>query len=262
MTQFDHRSGTELEVDGARIYYEVHGEPDATPLLLLHGGMGTIEEFNSTLPHLERRFRLIGIDSRGQGRSTLGTGPLTYARLQNDVERVADHLGLERFGIIGFSDGGIVGYRLAAQPASRVERLVAIGASWELNEDDPVRERFARVTAESWRQRFPTSVETYERLNPEPDFERLVDATVRMWLDTSATGYPGETVRTIRCPVLLVRGEDDHLVSHQSMVELTQRIENARLLTIPQAMHEPFPNANGLYLRNLLEFLTADPSRE
>lgn len=256
MTQFDHHSGSELEIDGARIYYEVHGDERAPSLFFLHGGLGTIEEFNPILPHLEGRFRLIGVDSRGQGRSTLGTSALTYARLEADVEHIADHLGVERFGVIGFSDGGIVGYRLAAKPGARVETLVTIGAAWALSEDDPVRKILAQVTADVWRQRFPASVETYERLNPQPDFERLVQAIVPMWLDSTETGYPGESVDKIRCPVLLVRGSEDHLVPHEALVELSKRVPSARLLTIPKAGHEAVPQPSELYVHNLKEFLS------
>lgn len=52
----------------------------------------------------------------------------------------------------------------------------------------------ANATVESWPNKFPGTDESYRRVNPEPDFGRLVAAAVRMWLDTSPMGYPGDAV--------------------------------------------------------------------
>ena len=87
---FDHRSGQVLQIDGAIIYVEEIGDPTRFPLVLLHGGIGTMDDFSPVLATLARSFRVIGIDSRGHGRSTLGAEPLTYARLQRDVRNAAD----------------------------------------------------------------------------------------------------------------------------------------------------------------------------
>jgi pimeloyl-ACP methyl ester carboxylesterase len=56
-------------------------------------------------------YHIIGIDSRGHGKSTLGTGKLTYRRSQLDVEAVVNRLYLKNIDIIGYSDGGIIAYR-------------------------------------------------------------------------------------------------------------------------------------------------------
>ena len=91
-TTFDHHSGIHLDIDGARIYHEVTGNKNSPALLVLHGGFGNIEDFNPILPELDKEFRIVGIDSRGQGKSTLGPSGLTYERIQQDVERILEHL--------------------------------------------------------------------------------------------------------------------------------------------------------------------------
>jgi pimeloyl-ACP methyl ester carboxylesterase len=94
MRNFDHNSGKNIEIDGAKIYYEAVGSENSPVLLVLHGGFGNLEDFNTILPDLDKDFRVIGIDSRGQGKSTLGTKELTYERIQKDVERVLEHLDI------------------------------------------------------------------------------------------------------------------------------------------------------------------------
>src|SRR6185312_1476783 len=197
MQRFDHVSGNTLDADGAAIYYETHGDAKDPVLLLLHGGLGNIEDFNGILPLLRGRFRIVGIDSRGHGRSTLGSRPLTYESLQHDAERIIAELAPDKFSILGFSDGGIVAYRLAAMQALRIERVATIGAHWELPPGDPTRELLSGVTPERWRSLFPNSYKRYQQLNPAPGFDTLVHAVRTMWLDDGATGYPDDAVDRI-----------------------------------------------------------------
>lgn len=251
----DHRSGKYLEIDGARIYYEVTGDEKSPALLVLHGGFGSLAEFTSIVSKLRREFRIIGIDSRGQGKSTLGSHGLTYERLQKDVERVLEHLNVDAVSIIGFSDGGIVAYRLASFTTLNIEKLVTIGARWHSKYLEQVREILARVTGESWRKKFPSDFDAYQMLNPEPDFDSLAKAIVAMWMDSNPSGYPNEAVENISCPLLIVRGDDDHLVSREAVVELCEVVENSTLLNIPFAGHVAFEDQTEIFMTILNEFL-------
>lgn len=243
--RFNHETGRHLTVGSARIYHELHGRDTDPPLVFLHGGMGTIEDFNGVLPRLQGRHWLIGIDSRGQGRSTLGSDGLSYALIQADVQAVLDHLGLKQVDVIGFSDGGIAALRLAAaspaapgaSPASRIRKLVCIGTDMSFKADGPLREIYQRVTPQAWREKFPETFEVYQRVNPEPAFDTLVETIVRMWQDEGPQGYPGDAVRRITSELLVVHGDDDHLVSRQNTWALVDQVKGARLLNIPFAGH-------------------------
>lgn len=92
---FNHQSGTFAEIDSAKIYYEQIGDPQSQPVIFLHGGFGNIEDFNGLIPLLENKYYIIGIDSRGQGKSTLGSRKLTYERLEKDVSFVIKKLNLK-----------------------------------------------------------------------------------------------------------------------------------------------------------------------
>src|SRR5215510_10660000 len=97
MKTFDHSSGEYLQLDGGKIYYEVTGNADGPALLFLHGGFGNLEYFNPILSQLRDKFKLVGIDSRGHGKSTRGPVELNYKQLQQDVERIVEQLKLVRF---------------------------------------------------------------------------------------------------------------------------------------------------------------------
>ncbi len=85
MTRFSHSNGHQLQIEDANIYFEIVGNPTGQPLILLHGGLGTLADFNNILARLTPQFRFIGIDFRGHGKSTMGSTHLSY-ELQNTGE--------------------------------------------------------------------------------------------------------------------------------------------------------------------------------
>lgn len=252
---FNHNLGKHLEIDGAEIYYEVIGEENGPVLLFLHGGFENLELFNSIVPKLRSKFKIIGIDSRGQGKSTLGSKPLSYEQLQKDVETILNHLHIDTLSIIGFSDGGIVAYRLASLTNLKIEKLVTIGSDWHSKHLEQVKEIFSKVTGESWRKKFPDTYESYQKLNPKPDFNSLALAIVGMWIDSNPSGRPNEAIKNISCPLLTVRGDKDHLVSREAVVELCEMVENSTLLNIPFAGHVAFEDQNEIFMIILNKFL-------
>ena len=67
------RSGY-VEANGVNYYYEIHGEGE--PMLLLHGGLGSIDMFGPVLPLLAQNRQVIGVDLHGHGRTALGDRPI------------------------------------------------------------------------------------------------------------------------------------------------------------------------------------------
>jgi len=255
MTEFNHRSGQHLSHDGADIYYELVGDRHRKPLLMLHGGLGQMCDLNPVAAQLSGDYCLIGIDFRGHGRSTLGAMPLTYERYKEDVAAVLRHLDIDTFSVLGFSDGGIVGYRLAAEFQSRLRALVTVGAQWRLSSSDPVFAMLGGLTAEAWDDMFPASRAYYESVNPSPDFPRLVKSVVRLWTDLGATGYPNGSVRTITTPTLVVRGDNDFLLSLGEAAELRATLPTASFFNVPLAGHEVHKEAPGLLVTAVKDFL-------
>nr|WP_086940208.1 alpha/beta hydrolase [Thaumasiovibrio occultus] len=227
-----------FSVDDAVLHFTDSGNTDAHPLLLLHGGLGSIDDMSSLLPYIPAHYRVIQLDLRGHGQSTLGTQPLSYQRYEQDIEALLTHLGINTFALLGFSDGGITAYRLAAKHPERVTAVVTLGAQWRLDDNDPSREMLEGLTADFWRAQFPQTVEHYNNTNPAADFDQLVAAVKTLWLDNSASGYPNTLVTEISCPILIMRGEHDYLFSLEEAVALIQQIPNAHFMNIPFAEHE------------------------
>ncbi|MCB9135615.1 MAG: alpha/beta hydrolase, partial [Anaerolineales bacterium] len=108
-----------VENDGAKIWYAAFGKGE--PVILLHGGLGHSGNWGKQVPFLvENGYRAIVMDSRGHGRSTRDEHPYTYDRMGTDVLAVMDALGVERAGLVGWSDGACVALILGDKNPARV----------------------------------------------------------------------------------------------------------------------------------------------
>ena len=251
---FDHTTGQLVACGDAQIYVEEIGRSELPVLLMSHGGFGNIEDFNKIAPALSNRFRLIGIDSCGHGKSSLGTRKLSYELLTDDLAQVIDSLQLQEFSILGFSDGGIVAYRYASRQDPRLEKIVTVGAGWEISKKDPAWGMLSGMTGQVWKERFPQSYESYMRLNPEHDFDRFARAVVAMWTDLSPEGRPGALMAQIKNEMLIVRGDNDPLTTIDSLAKLCGITEGVHILNIPFAGHAAFDDAPDVFLRTTGRF--------
>ena len=256
MQPFTHTAGkTFAAAGGAHLYYEESGNPAGEPLLLLHGGFGNLEEFNPVVSGLLKKYRLLAMDSRGQGRSTLGTEPLTYKSLQEDAEALLHLLGISKLSVFGMSDGGIVAYRLACFTQLKIERLITISSRWNGQNALDTADQMQSVPADYWRSQFPDRVARYEVLNPEPHFEKLTVALENMWMDQSETGYPNEAIRHIKCPVLICKGDADDIIKRQFVVDAANRIPHSQMAIIPAASHLIYPEQREVLVALINGFL-------
>ncbi|MDX8349108.1 alpha/beta fold hydrolase [Cognatiyoonia sp. IB215446] len=195
---------------GSDIYFETHRE--GPPILLLHGGLGHSGGFDGLRDHLVvSGYQVVLLDTRGMGRSPLGDIALSYAAQEDDAHAVLDALGIETCPVIGFSDGGITGYRMAARPSPRVSKLVTIGARWSAENGRGMWDTFDTWNRESLGSGgFSFIVDDYNRLNPDGDFDRMVAQAAAMLKDSSADGHPEGRIGEITIPVLVTVGTTIH----------------------------------------------------
>ena len=125
------RRGQYVNVNNVAIYYETYGV--GRPVLVLHGGLGSIEDMSHQIRALAESHFVIAVDSRGHGRSTDLNAPLSYSLMSDDISKLLDHLQIDRVDVVGWSDGAIIGLDLAIGQPERIRKLVAISANYDVD---------------------------------------------------------------------------------------------------------------------------------
>ena len=97
-----------LQCNGADLYYEDHGE--GQPIVFLHGVMAGIRYFEPQLRGLSDRYRTIGMDFRGHGRSEKTELEHTVPRYARDLDAFIEHQALDEVILVGWSMGALVAW--------------------------------------------------------------------------------------------------------------------------------------------------------
>jgi proline iminopeptidase len=181
--------------DGAQLYWEESGNPHGYPAIYLHGGPGSGLGHGGYRRRFDpRKYRIIGLDQRGCGRST----PLviddldvldanTTQALIADLEALREHLGIDAWVLHGVSWGCTLAMAYALEHPSRVAGLVLVAVTTGAREEvEWITEGMSAIFPESW-ARFSSVVRTgerpvdaYARLLRDPDPAVRADAA-RAW---------------------------------------------------------------------------------
>jgi pimeloyl-ACP methyl ester carboxylesterase len=237
----------QVVVAGADIHYEVYGAGE--PLVLLHGLLGSSLQFVNQIPAFARHYRVIAIDSRGQGRSTYGDGPITYESMAADVLGVLDHLGIQRTHVVGWSNGGVIGLELALHHPERLDRVVAYGANYTASGVwfDPAAEDMLTAMGEQ-------GTRIYQAISPHP--ERMDEIVAELFALNPE--YTEAQLRSIAVPILILDGEHDELITPDQPTTLAAWIPGARLVLMPGTGHFAMFEQPDEFNRIVLEFLAGE----
>jgi pimeloyl-ACP methyl ester carboxylesterase len=199
--------GDHADVNGIRLYYELHG--DGRPLVLLHGGLGSGEMFGPLLDALAAAHRVVLPDLQGHGRTADVDRPISVATMADDIAALLDRLGIAQADAVGYSLGGGVAFQLAVRHPDRVRRLVTISANLRRSAIYPemlVQQGMVGAAAVDSLKGTPM-YELYQRVAPRPgDFGRLLD---KMGSSMAQDFDFSEEARTIRVPYLFVAADAD-----------------------------------------------------
>lgn len=243
------------DVNGLHMYYEIYGE--GSPLVLLHGGMLTIQlSFGTLIPTLAGTHQVIGVEMQGHGRTADIEREITPAALASDVVGLLDLLGIDRAHVFGHSMGAAVTLELGVNHRDRVRSLVPASASVRpdgMHEDltDPAKQ--ATSTRMPTQQDFEDFQHAYQRLSPHP--ERFTEfLTMLSQSNADLQGWSDEQLAGVAAPVLLVLGDRDFTtIEHGGVMQ--KLIPGAQLAVLPDTTHMQVTRRADLLLPMLARFL-------
>ncbi len=278
-----------IERSGVRTSYAVYGDGTPTVLFLPAWAIGDSRFWKNQIPYFARHYRVITFDPRGNGKSDRPLDPAAYA----DTEYVADALAVmdatqtDRAVIVGLSMGGWLAAMLAARYPNRVLGAALAGSSSPLGQplpertvhsfDEPleIEEGWAKYNRYYWRKDYRGFLEFfYSKVFTEPHSTKHIEDGVSWGLETTAEvliatndspdflqhlkEHPDEArafYRSIRCPLLIIHGDQDAVVSYARGVAIAEAT-GTPLITIAGGGHHNFgrdPVKTNLLLRKFID---------
>jgi pimeloyl-ACP methyl ester carboxylesterase len=241
-----------LQVDGATLHYQVDDFTDpwkpAATVLLHHAAMGNVERWRTWVPTLARRLRVVRLDARGHGRSSIPSPdePWSISRLARDVRDLVVELGSAPVHFVGASAGGSIGLRFAHDFPELTRSLTLIATSPRMAQ--------TRVDYGEWLERVRRlGVRGFLASDAPSRFSQDTEPGLIEWFAETGGITPAAVVTTfvpymagldlrellpaIRAPVLLLAGEHDPITPLEVQHELKAQLPNARLVVYPTTGH-------------------------
>jgi proline iminopeptidase len=170
--------------DGHRVYREASGNPDGKAAVALHGGPGSGSSPGRRQWFDPDRYRLVQFDQRGCGLSTLHAGDLstdlsanTTHHLIADIERLREHLGIDRWLVWGASWGVTLALAYAERLPERVTEMILLSITMTRRADVHwLAHETGRFFGAEW-ARFRDAVPEAERDNLVAAYDRLLNGS-------------------------------------------------------------------------------------
>jgi pimeloyl-ACP methyl ester carboxylesterase len=199
--------GQYADVNGIKLYYEIHGT--GRPLILLHGGLMSGETFGPVLPELAKNHKVIVPDLQGHGRTADIDRPIDTRLMADDIAALIDHLRLDKPDLVGYSLGGGVAFWTAVKYPDKVRKLVLVSANVRRDAIPPemlAQQGQVNAAAAEFMKDTPM-YQLYQRVAPRPqDFGRLLDKIGEFM--SKDFDYSDE-VRGLKVPTLIVAADAD-----------------------------------------------------
>jgi len=261
-----------VERDGVRVGYDVYGAGEPTIILLTSWAITHAQQWKGQVPYLARHFRVITVEGRGNGRADRPETEEAYSdqNYVDDAIAAMDATGVDRAVVVGLSVGAKHALQLAAWYPERTAGVVAIGTAlpWPAPPDFLVPkdsyEGWGKMNLHYWLADYRGFVEFFmSQVFTEPHSIKQWEDGVGFGLETTpetlllagaGAGEPTEAdaeaiCRQVRCPVLVVHGDQDGIVPYPTGVAIADWT-GGQMVTIHGGGHAP--NARDPVRANLL----------
>ena len=244
-------AGHYVHVNGIDLYYEVYGS--GHPLLLLHGNGGSIYSMRYQIPELAKHFEVIAVDSRAQGRSSDSNAGLTFTLMASDMACLLDSLHIDSAYVVGWSDGAIVGLKLALDYPRKVAKLVSDAANFlpdstalpEKMIEDMKHTSYAGL---SFGEQLRIRMASHFPLRAGLIFDKLNR------LDLYHPHFTTRQLSSIEAPTLVMAGDHD-LIKIGHTIRLFHLLPHSELCIVPGTNHGLLQERPALANRIIMEFL-------
>ncbi len=245
-----------------RFHFLEWGDPQAEPIVLLHGGNQSAHSWDLVSLHLSDRYRVLALDQRGHGDSEWNRGAdYSISAMAEDANAFIAELGLKQPIVFGHSMGGMVSLALATRRPELPRALVVVDVGPQISEDGTrmIRDFVHRNIEFDDLEEFLDAVEKYDPYRSRSHMERTIKYNLLQRADghyiskvdrrrflpedeaerTRSLGAPRlEEMSRIPCPTLVVRGAASDVFGPDVADRMVDDVlPDGRLAVVAQAGH-------------------------
>jgi pimeloyl-ACP methyl ester carboxylesterase len=197
-------------------------------LVILHGGLSHSEKVKKyLLPAVKRNFKVFAYDRTGHGHTANQKGSIAFNFQTKELIAFLEDVVKEPAHLIGVSDGAIIALMAAINRSELVRSVVSIGGNTTATQ---VRLKFGKPDVS------PEAQAEHDRLSPDAPSELIKKVTTAFKVWKSEPNISPATLSKIKCPVLILAGDDD-VISAKESEKIYLAITNARLAIVPGSSH-------------------------
>jgi pimeloyl-ACP methyl ester carboxylesterase len=238
--------GRYASVNGLNMYYEVHGEANGQPpLVLLHGGLSaTGTSFGELLPGLTEGRQVISIEQQAHGHTADIDRPVTITTMADDTLDLLDQIGVEQADFFGYSIGAGIALEIEVSHPEKVRKAVLATVSYNTSGLQPGNSEGVGTITSEMMDGTPFKDE-FIAVAPHPD---QFDKTLQRMKETAAStiNYAPEQIKGIQTPTLIIAADNDIVTPEHTTemyrllgggIEGTQGLPKSQLAVIPGTSH-------------------------
>jgi pimeloyl-ACP methyl ester carboxylesterase len=226
-TSLDFKSGYS-EVNGLKMYYEMHGQ--GKPLVLVHGGGSTIQtNFEKIIPLLAKNRQVIALELQAHGRTSDRNADLAFEQDADDIATLLENLHIDKADFFGFSNGGTTTLQIATRHPKIVDKII-LGSA--LAKRNGVPGWFWDFMAQARLENMPEQLKVgYKKVAADTNgLQVMHDRDVKRMVNFR--DIPDEQIKLIEAPTLIIIGDKDVILPEHAL-ELHRQIINSELAIIP-----------------------------
>jgi pimeloyl-ACP methyl ester carboxylesterase len=220
------------QINGIRLYYEIHGT--GSPLLLLHGFGGSSRHWHPFIPALSERFQVIAVDLRGHGHSTGTSEPFTHRQAAHDVTGLLDLLGISKCSAMGISSGGMTLLHIATSEPQRIESLVLISTTTHF---PPQARAIMRSTSFECMPEFVRNIYNECATRGEEQVRDLLSQFRALHDNHDDMNFSAGELQKITARTLILHGDSDQFFPAEIAETMHRAIPGSALRIYPGAGH-------------------------
>ncbi|MDB5019775.1 MAG: alpha/beta hydrolase [Pedobacter sp.] len=216
------------EVNGIKMYYEIHG--NGFPLVLIHGGGSTINtNFCKVLPALAANHMVIAVELQAHGHTSDREAPESFEQDADDVAELLSQLEVQSADVFGFSNGGNTAMQLAIRHSELPRKLILASSFYTRQGMDAA--FWTGMDKASFADMPQVYKDEYLKINNDPAALLNMFKKDRQRMQTFKD-WPEGYLRSITAPTLVVVGDQD-VIRPEHAVEMYRLFPKGQLAIIP-----------------------------